>query len=311
MTKGKILIFGDVMLDKYVIGDALRISPEAPVPVVNITNTYHTLGGASNVAHNLVNVGVNNDIIGGIAPDENGKLLQSLLQEKNIGDKLKEVLDVTITKTRVISRNQQMIRIDMEGKPINGGLYNSIDQEDFAQYTHIIISDYGKGSCDESIMQKILRKAEVAQIKVLIDPKGSNWEKYRGAYLVKPNIAELEEALGRKISNEDNEVIEACQILLHKYDLQNIVATRGEKGMVLVNKNMVHFFRAKKVEVYDVSGAGDTAIAILGFGLSEGYSLENSIIMANLASSYVVTRPQTYAITKEELKSLTSKILKD
>ncbi|HOY11560.1 MAG TPA: PfkB family carbohydrate kinase [Saprospiraceae bacterium] len=311
MTKSKILIFGDVMLDKYVIGDAHRISPEAPVPVVNITNTYHTLGGASNVAHNLVNVGVENDLIGGIAPDENGRLLQFLLNEKNIGDKLKEVLDVTITKTRVISRNQQMIRIDMEGKPLNNGLYNTIEEELFDHYGFIIISDYGKGTCTERIIQRILHKAETAQIKVLIDPKGSNWEKYRGAYLVKPNIAELEEAIGRKVSNEDNEVIEVCQALLNQYDLQNIVATRGEKGMVLVNKNMVHFFRAKKVEVYDVSGAGDTAIAILGYGLSEGYSLENSIIMANLASSYVVTRPQTYAITKEELKNLTSKILKD
>lgn len=308
MIEKSILVLGDVMLDRYIHGSTSRISPEAPVPIVQVTHEYATVGGAGNVSNNLKKLNVKNTLIGYKADDANGEMLVKVLEENEIDYKLYDYLPHTITKTRVVSRNQQMMRIDREG---SGELTNfESDQVKYilnnGAYQLFMVSDYAKGLCSDEMMESILDIAKKRNIPVLIDPKGRSWGKYRGAYLIKPNLQELEDLLGITISNEDEAVANAGKIVREEYQVEYLVITRGGKGMTLIAKDSVVHFPAKKVEVYDVSGAGDTSFAVIAMCILNGESIGNAIKMANLASSYVVTKSQTYAISFDELNSLKS-----
>lgn len=301
-----ILVAGDIILDRYITGSTHRISPEAPVPVVKIEEEFFTLGGAANVANNLINLTNEIRLTGAIGKDNNAANLVKILDEKKISHHLFADDKIpTTTKTRIVSRNQQMIRLDREDTFMSNEKSLAFFKNNFNQ-SFIIISDYAKGFCDESFF-KLLYDEKPQETKVFIDPKGNNWSKYNGAFLVKPNLSELEEVYGTAIKNSEEEISKAGKEVFEKYEIQNLLITRGKKGMTLINKESVTHFPTKNVDVYDVSGAGDTAMAVLVFMMSENHTLDEAIKAANLASSYVVTKPMTYAINKTELDNLLSK----
>lgn len=301
----KILVIGDVILDRYITGVTTRISPEAPVPVVKIEKEFFTLGGAANVANNLINLSSAIRLVGAVGKDANAVQLKLLLTNKNIDHHLFEDESIpTTTKTRVVSRNQQMIRLDREElfnqTPHSLSFFNS----DFlAEY--IVVSDYAKGFCSDVFFTHLIDQKKNTT-KVFIDPKGNNWNKYNGAFLIKPNLSELEDVFGKSIQNNDQEIETSGKTVFERYAFENLLVTRGNKGMTLINKDGVKHFDTKNVDVFDVSGAGDTAMAVLIYMMSNGATLNTAIVAANLASSFVVTKPMTYAINKYELENLLS-----
>lgn len=301
-----ILVAGDIILDRYITGSTNRISPEAPVPVVKIEEEFFTLGGAANVANNLINLTSETRLTGAIGKDSNATNLIKILEDKKISHHLFADDQIpTTTKTRVVSRNQQMIRLDEEDTFKSNEKSLAFFKNEFNS-SFIIISDYAKGFCDESFF-KLMYDALPEETKVFIDPKGNNWSKYNGAFLIKPNLSELEEVYGSAIINSEDEISKAGKEVFEKYKIENLLITRGKKGMTLINKDSVTHFPTKNVDVYDVSGAGDTAMAVLVYMMSENHTLDESIKAANLASSYVVTKPMTYAINKTELDNLLAK----
>ena len=304
----EILVFGDVMLDEYITGKVERISPEAPVPVLKATNDTFMIGGAGNVANNLSSIGANVSLLGMIGQDlYGGKCLESV-KNAGIHSHLVRIENFqTTVKTRIISQNQQIVRIDRE--EIIGqtpALFDKKVDEVLNQFKGeiIIISDYAKGVCNTKLCQKVISAANNNNLKVLVDPKGTSWEKYKGAWLVKPNIRELEELLFTRIENDDEQILMAARKVIEKYDFENVLVTRSNRGMTLVNKHHVKHFPVDQIEIYDVSGAGDTAIAVLAHVLQQEVRLEKAIKVANLASRYVVSKPNTYAITTSELNLL-------
>lgn len=296
----KILVVGDVMIDRYIVGQVERISPEAPVPIVKVSQEYSTLGGAANVSNNLIKLQIANDLIGAIGEDDYGRQLEKLVEDSGIGNKLMTKLHTTITKTRVVSRGQQMLRIDREhAQPID--LHEAIS---CLGYAAILISDYGKGFCSATLCRGIIQEAKLAHIPVFIDPKGKDWDKYSGAFVVKPNLKEMEDVLGQTLTNQNDVIGEVGEFIRQKYAIEHLIITRGEKGMTLCSDKGIHHFPVSKVDVYDVSGAGDTAIAVLVREWIFKKDMHLAIIMANKASSFVVTKPQTYAIRWAEYQNL-------
>lgn len=307
MTKDTITILGDVILDRYIHGTTTRISPEAPVPVVKIDNDYYTLGGAANVAHNLANLGATVKLLGAVGRDESGRWLHDLLVAKDIEPVLYLDSQIpTTTKTRVVSRNQQMIRIDNEGHFAHSPKSLEYFKHHFEESEVLVVSDYDKGFCSEDVMDWMFHNLR-SGAKVLVDPKGKNWEKYNGAFLVKPNLAELEEVSGKKVSNEDQVVESVGKEIFNQYNFTHLLITRGKEGMTLINKEGCCHFPTHKVDVYDVSGAGDTAMAVLALKMQQGYPLTECIRYANMASAFVVTKPTTYAINTKELEDMMKK----
>jgi rfaE bifunctional protein kinase chain/domain len=304
-----ILVIGDIILDKYIQGDTSRISPEAPVPIVKIQKEWSTLGGAANVAHNLSTLDEKVALIGAIGSDDNGSVVTKLLADKKIENKcIVTQIFQTTAKTRVVSRNQQMLRVDREDDFVHdentrSSLANSINQMDTGL---AIISDYAKGFCSPTILADIFKSLHAKNVKILVDPKGQDWSKYNGAFLIKPNLTELEEICNTKISDDDASVAKYGKEVHSRYQIENLLVTRGKKGMTLITATEVLHFPTRSVEVYDVSGAGDTAMAVIGYELHQGNTLNQAIIKANLASSYVVTKAATYAINKEEYDKLSS-----
>lgn len=308
----KICIIGDIMLDRYLYGKANRISPEAPIPVVLLEKESISLGAAAYVALNLVNLDAGCILIGKIGEDENGKIIKRLLEENKIDNFLIENKNYkTITKTRIISSHQQMLRIDEEKiEPLE-------DREELAiidyikskinEINSIIISDYAKGVCTENLCRLIIDIANSNNIKVFIDPKKNNWKKYQNSYLINPNLKELSEYVGFEIKNEDPEVEKILNQIYSELKIQNICAKRSEKGITLYNgKSCVHF-PAEPIEVYDVTGAGDTVIAVITFMLSLGHDIEESVFVANKAASVVIQKAGTVPIRYDEFISIIEK----
>lgn len=304
MESTKILVVGDVILDKYITGDTYRISPEAPVPIVKFENEHYTLGGAANVALNLAKL--DNDVIlaGAIGEDQNGKIILELLEAKKIKQLLYSTHKIpSTTKTRIISRNQQMLRLDKEEAFIHDAKSLMSFQNKIPKAEVIVVSDYDKGYCSADLLDALFNLKE-EKAKVIIDPKGNQWEKYNGAYIVKPNLSELSVMAGIHIKNEDDAVAQEGRKVFDKFNFENLIITRGRKGMTLINKSGVSHHPTRQVEVFDVSGAGDTSLAVLASCIHKNFDLEEAIRRANLASSYVVTKPMTYAISVEELDRL-------
>ena len=301
-----ILVIGDVMLDKYLIGNVHRISPEAPVPIVNITNEKTTLGGSANVAFNLKCLGVNSYSFGVVGIDSDSTEIDTLLKEKKIGDLLFRTNTISTTvKTRIIGEKQQIVRLDREDFfRLNDSLLNHLDNVITKHiFNTIIISDYNKGVCSSDICTYTIKYARENNIKIIVDPKGNDWEKYRGAYIVTPNLKEFQEITQIKIdNNDDHEIVKIGKGILDRYDFQNLLVTRSEKGMSLISveDGAIHF-PAKAQKIYDVSGAGDTVVSTIGVGLSYGLSLKKSIEIANIAAGIVVGKLGTAPIMLEEL----------
>ena len=300
-----ILVIGDVMLDQYVSGSTDRLSPEAPVPVVKIDSQFSVLGGAANVANNLAALGANVSLLGVVGRDDNARIVNELLETKGIANQLLDADIFTTVKTRVISRNQQMVRVDREEVFSDEDAFvNHLSGVlSFFQGSAIIVSDYAKGVCSQGAMKVILTWATNNDVKVLIDPKGTDWSKYEGAFLIKPNVKELEELFNTSIENTNSEIAQFGKEIRSRYNIEHVLITRSEEGMTHIHDEILHV-KSRKVDIYDLSGAGDTVIAVLVFLIQQGEDISIAINKANQAGSYVITKPNTYAISNTELNLL-------
>lgn len=308
MTNRQILIIGDLMVDTYHIGKVKRISPEAPVPVVQVQKTYSVLGGAANVARNIIGLHSCPFVVGTVGNDANGELMQRMFSESHIEYSLLQIDYPTITKTRIIGNNQQIVRADFEDDGI------SLTPEQIHELKmkiksfmpvcdSVVISDYGKGLCSEELCRYIITEAHTQNKWVIVDPKGKSWDKYKGASIITPNLKELSDIQGMEIDNED-EMIHICgNTLLKRFQLDNILVTRSEKGMSLLTASQHYDIKTEAKEVFDVSGAGDTVVATLSVALSSSFPLLDSIGLANKAAGVVVGKMGTSPILYEELNS--------
>ena len=302
LHKAKILVVGDVMLDRYWYGDVNRISPEAPVPIVRILaeRSKETPGGAANVAMNAAALKANVGLLSVIGDDEPGRKLTELLEKGGVSPYLHRDAEVSTTvKLRVIGGHQQMLRVDFETAPSHEVLLDKL--ADFghmiADRNVIILSDYGKGG-----LTHIAQMIEVARARgktVLVDPKGDDYSRYRGATVVTPNRSELQKVVGRWKSEE--ELAAKVKELREKLGIGALLLTRSEEGMTLYEEAGKTHEPARAREVFDVSGAGDTVIATLGVMLGAGMPLRDAVAVANLAGGIVVGKAGTAVVHPDEL----------
>lgn len=299
--KARILVVGDVMLDRYWFGDALRISPEAPVPVVLFRKEETKAGGAANVASNCAALGAKTHLLSVVGDDAEGATLKKILEKDGVGVNFHRDRSVRTTqKLRVIGgRQHQLLRIDIETLPSREVLASKLADFDAAlpSCDALIVSDYGKGGLAH--IARMIARARAAGKKVLVDPKGDDYSRYKGAHLITPNRAELRQMVGQWKSEADLE--RRAQKLRRQLGLEGLLLTRGEEGMSLYRQGRVLHVKAEKREVYDVSGAGDTVIAVLATMLAAGVALEQSVRIANRAAGIKVMKFGTAAVTKAEL----------
>ena len=293
------LVVGDVMLDRYWYGDASRISPEAPVPVLLFTGEEVRLGGAANVAANCAALGARTRLLSVVGRDEAGSRLEKLLKAKRVSASLHHDARVhTTQKLRVIGRRQQLLRIDMEKAPSTEVLAAKL--ADFraalADCDVVLLSDYGKGGLEH--IGVMIREARKAGKKVLVDPKGDDYARYKGATVLTPNLSELRVVVGTWKNEKD--LAQRAQALREKLKLDALLLTRGEDGMVLFSKKVFRV-SAEKHEVSDVTGAGDTVIATLAVMLAAGQPIEAAVRAANRAGGIKVTKFGTAEVTLKEI----------
>lgn len=300
IAQSRILVVGDVMLDRYWHGDVNRISPEAPVPVVHIQREEVRLGGAANVALNISTLGARVTLLSTVGADDAAAILRKLLAEHHIDADLYEDAGMdTIVKLRIICRSQQMLRIDFEKEPDHEVLAGMLDRfrSLLSQHDTVLFSDYGKGGLVQ--IPQMIRIARDAGKPILIDPKGSDWARYAGANLITPNRAELAQVVGHW-SNESN-LADKAQTLRQRLGLQALLVTRSEEGMTLFEENQSISVPALAREVADVTGAGDTVIATLSLMMACGLELKQAMALANRAGGLVVAKFGTASLTYEEL----------
>jgi D-glycero-beta-D-manno-heptose-7-phosphate kinase len=293
-------VVGDVMLDRYWFGEVSRISPEAPVPVVLIKEESERLGGAANVAWNCKELGAGTRLLSVVGHDEPGRALEKLLQQKGIDASLHHDRALSTTqKLRVIGRRQQLLRIDFERPPSREVLASKLEEFKRAlpQSDVVILSDYGKGGLAH--IAEMIRSARRAKKRVLVDPKGDDYTRYRGASIITPNVAELREVVGRWADEKD--LKRRALALCDRLGLEALLLTRGEDGMSLFQKGRITTIKAEAREVFDVTGAGDTVIATLAVMLAAGAKLEAAMRIANRAAGIVVGKLGTAAATHAEL----------
>lgn len=298
----RILVVGDVMLDRYWFGDVSRISPEAPVPVVKVERQEERLGGAANVARNAAALGARVSLLSVVGDDEAGHRLESLLMDAGIESCLHRDTNLSTTvKLRVIGRQQQLLRIDFENAPDHEVLQAKL--QDFSRLLPdtdvVVLSDYGKGGLTH--ISEMIRLARKAGKTVLVDPKGDDYVRYAGASLLTPNRSELREVVGRWSSEEDLE--RKADALRTSLSLEALLVTRSEEGMTLFTAEGRSHVPAKAREVFDVSGAGDTVIATLAVMLGAGLELPCAMDIANRAGGIVVGKLGTATVSREELAS--------
>jgi len=294
-----VLVVGDVMLDRYWYGDASRISPEAPVPVLLFREEEFRLGGAANVAANCAALGARTRLLSVVGDDEAGRRLEKLLKARRVTASLHRDRRVhTTQKLRVIARRQQLLRIDMEKAPSTEVL--ALKLADFraalADCDVVLLSDYGKGGLEH--IGVMIREARKAGKRVLVDPKGDDYARYKGASLLTPNLAELRVVVGSW--RDEKDLAARANALREKLKLDALLLTRGEDGMVLFGKKVLRV-SAEKREVSDVTGAGDTVIATLAVMLAAGQSMEAAVRAANRAGGIKVTKFGTAEVTLKEI----------
>ena len=300
--KAQVLVVGDLMLDRYWHGPTSRISPEAPVPVVKVEQNEDRPGGAANVALNISALGAGVSLIGLVGEDEAGSALETQLTSARVNCQFcVSSSEPTITKLRVMSRHQQLIRLDFE-EPFAADYSDALQQQADTLLNNVgvmILSDYNKGTLSDP--QALIAQAKAAGVPVLVDPKGSNFDRYRGATLLTPNLSEFEGVVGACASEQ--ELVTKAQQLIEHLELEALLVTRSEQGMTLIRAGQgeVHF-PARAREVFDVTGAGDTVISTLASALAAGEPLEVATGLANMAASIVVGKLGTAAISAPELR---------
>ena len=303
----KILVVGDIMLDKYYYGEVSRISPEAPVPINHVVKIKNTLGGAANVAHNISLLGAEISLIGRIGKDHHAENLRDKLSERGIDPlNLIETHEPTTTKIRVIGGHQQMLRLDFENVlPADDEQAEQIlkqaEEKIHAGANILIISDYGKGICTEKICQSLIDLCIANNVRVIVDPKGTRWEKYSRANYITPNFSELNSVLDSQVENVDSAIESAGKFIMKKFSIENVLATRSSHGLSLISPAFARHIPTKAQEVFDVSGAGDTVIAVFSLALAGGLEPIAAAYLANLAASVVVAKVGTYAVSRDEL----------
>jgi D-beta-D-heptose 7-phosphate kinase/D-beta-D-heptose 1-phosphate adenosyltransferase len=304
----KVVVVGDIMLDRFVYGDVNRISPEAPIPVLKVKNEIGMLGGAGNVLSNLHGLDVKASVIAVVGADAPAETLKTLVREKGASPDLLIVAAdrPTTIKTRFMAARQQLLRTDSEqSDAVNVSIEDKIIAAASAALKDagaLILSDYGKGVLTPRVLTALVAAAGKQAIPVLVDPKGGDYSIYRGATAVTPNRKELAQATGGMDTSTDAAVVAACRVLMKQAGVENIVATRSQDGMSVVplNGNPMHL-RTEALEVFDVSGAGDTVIAVLAAVLATGASLQSAAAIANAAGGIVVAKVGTAAIRRGEL----------
>ncbi|MCE9681787.1 bifunctional D-glycero-beta-D-manno-heptose-7-phosphate kinase/D-glycero-beta-D-manno-heptose 1-phosphate adenylyltransferase HldE [Halomonas alkalisoli] len=301
LEQAHVLVVGDVMLDRYWHGATSRISPEAPVPVVRVEESEDRPGGAANVALNIASLGAHAALSGMVGDDDNARRLIARMEAAGVETYFESSAGIpTITKLRVMSRNQQLIRLDFEDGLENvdtSGLLARVEQG-LPDSDLVILSDYGKGTLNQ--VEALIQRVKAAGKRVLVDPKGSDFRKYRGASVITPNLAEFEGVVGH--CRDDAELAARGEALCVELELEALLITRSEKGMTLIRAghDPLHIpTRAR--EVYDVTGAGDTVIGVLGLALAAGHGFPEAMTLANLAAGLVVAKPGTATLSIAEL----------
>ena len=300
LAQAKVLVVGDVMLDRYWYGAVDRISPEAPVPVVRITREENRLGGCANVAFNAVSVGAQASLLSVVGDDEASHLLQDLIAKSGITTYFgRDAQLKTTVKLRVIGRQQQLLRVDFENTPQNEVLSSQTQQfmQLLADHPVVLFSDYGKGGLAH--VTDMIAAARKANKAVLIDPKGSDFSRYAGATCITPNRAELQQVVGGW--NSEEELSTKAHNLRKQLQLDAVLLTRSEEGMTLFDAQGVAHIAAQAREVFDVTGAGDTVIATLAALVAAGMSLREAMLWANRAGGVVVGKFGTATVSYEEL----------
>ena len=302
--RGRVLVAGDLMLDRYWSGAVSRISPEAPVPIVKVQSVYERPGGAGNVAVNLASLGVASSLLGICGDDEAGQSLTKLLESRSIRCLIRSLPDVpTITKLRIVSQHQQLIRLDFEetgSSPFANDLVSDFERA-LEAVDLVVLSDYAKGTLNH--VGRLIELANERGKRVLVDPKGADFDRYAGAYLMTPNLSEFQAVVGPCRCEE--ELLSAGFGLINRMSMEALVVTRGEDGMTLLIKDgrFLHL-PAEAKEVYDVTGAGDTVISTLAAALVAELPLEQAVMLANAAAGIVVGKLGTASVTPDELRAV-------
>lgn len=299
-TNARVLVVGDVMLDRYWFGDVTRISPEAPVPVVHVQRTEERPGGAANVARNIASLGGKATLLSVVGDDEAGRTLATLLEKAHVTTMFhKDAQFPTTVKLRVIGRQQQLLRIDFETPPSREVLEDKLD--DFESLVDgvdvVILSDYGKGGLTH--VSKMINAAKAHGKRILVDPKGDDFARYRGATLLTPNRGEFRQVAGRW--KDEADLAKRAELLRSELDLEALLVTRSEEGMSLFSSTGAMHEPTQAQEVYDVSGAGDTVIATLGLMMAAGVNMQDAMRIANRAAGVVVGKLGTATVSREEL----------
>lgn len=299
-TRARILVVGDIMLDRYWFGEVERISPEAPVPVVRVVKREDRLGGAANVARNIVALGAQATLVGFVGEDEAALSVRQLLSEAGIeSHMITDAAHPTTLKMRVLGRQQQLLRIDFEEKPtavLLEALRHQVEHL-LAEHDVLVLSDYAKGSLSQ--VELLIEMARKKGLPVLVDPKGTDYRRYRGATLVTPNRSEMQQAVGVWGSEED--LTDRAQTLRGQLELEALLVTRSEQGMTLFTGQGREHVDAQAHEVFDVSGAGDTVLATLAVMRAVGAQWSNAMHWANRAGGIVVGKLGTSIVTAGEL----------
>lgn len=296
----RIVVIGDVMLDRYWFGDVSRISPEAPVPVVRVRRTEERLGGAANVARNSASLGARSTLIGVIGDDEPGGRIEEMASALGIQVRLARDPGLPTTiKLRVIGRQQQLLRIDFENAPSENAIRSKLDtvREELAHCDVVVLSDYGKGGLAQ--IGSVIELARAAGTRIVADPKGDDYERYRGVTVLTPNRAELREVVGAW--RDESDLAARAMRLRADLGIEYLLLTRSEEGMTLFGAGNPMHVPAQAREVYDVSGAGDAVVAVLSVMLAAGRPIEDAVRLANLAGGIVVGKLGTASVSPKEL----------
>lgn len=311
INQTEIMVVGDIMLDRFIYGNVERISPESPVPVLSIKRENVMLGGAGNTLSNLITLGAKGHILSVIGMDQDGEKIRELADQQNIDTSglFQYSSRPTIVKTRFLSGHQQLLRADLERiediSPVMTQTLLDKAKDTIKHVKAVIISDYGKGVLTPKLIAGIIEIAQQENVPVLVDPKGKDYSIYKGADIVTPNKKELSDATNGMAVQTDEDVIKAAECLIKQSGIKAVIATRSQDGMSVIQtgKEAVHIRSAADIEVFDVSGAGDTVIATLAATLATGAELTKAASLANIAGSIVVAKVGTAPIRKKELLS--------
>jgi D-beta-D-heptose 7-phosphate kinase / D-beta-D-heptose 1-phosphate adenosyltransferase len=308
--KQRVLVVGDLMLDRFVYGNVQRISPEAPVQVINASDPEEIVGGAGNVARNIVALGAKCDVIGVVGQDEAGSRIKDLLSLANVNAYLVDGHSrITTVKTRYVANlhSTHLLRADREDTSAIGGVLEDellkVVFERIAYADVVILSDYQKGVLTPHVISEIVRKARETDKLIIVDPKGSDYARYRGATALTPNLGELFRALERPVAEDMESVTSAAHALLEVTESKLILVTRGEKGLLVVSRDGVASFDATARRVVDVSGAGDTVVSSFALAISVGAGEHNAARLANVAAGIAVSKKSTATVSSEELRA--------